>query len=87
MNYEELEKANNLYKEIQKINNVLATVKSYNSKIRVSTYYRLADMDFDEIVYFSNKYKEKILEVINEIRDEMINELNELGVIEEVNND
>lgn len=84
MNYTELQKANDLLNEIKKINNFLATVKGYSSNIRVSTHYRLAYMDFDEIVYFSDKHKEQIIEVIKEIKDEMIKELNELGVTEEV---
>jgi hypothetical protein len=84
MNYKELERANELYREIKDINDVLETIKGYSSDIRVSTRYSLADMDFDKIVYFNGKRKEKILDTLKEIKDEMIKELNELGVTEEI---
>lgn len=84
MNYKELERANELYNEINKINDFLEKIKNRNSKIKVSTYYYNCGMNFDGIVYFNGKHKEKILETLKEIKDEMINELNELGVTEEV---
>lgn len=81
MNYEELEKANELYEEINKINDFLKKIKTYRTDIKVSTNFQSFNIH-DEIVYFSGKHKEKIIEVINEIRDEKLKELNELGVTE-----
>ena len=86
MNYKDLERANELYNEINKIKDFLEKIKSRNSNIRVSTHYYEFGMDFDEIVSFNGKHKEKILETLKEIKDEMINELNKLGVIEEEEN-
>ena len=81
MKYEELEKANELYEEINKINDFLKKFKTCRTDIKVSTNFQSFNIH-DEIVYFSGKHKEKIIEVINEIRDEMVKELNELGVTE-----
>lgn len=83
MNYTELRKANILLKEIGNINDLLQTMKDYSKYIRISTSYCLADMDFDCNVSFSDKHKDKILEVIKEIRDDMAEELNKLGVVED----
>ena len=82
MNYLELQKANNLLKEIGNINDLLQVMKD-SKYIRISTSYRLADMDFDCNVSFSDKHKDKISKVIKEIRDELVEELNKLGVVED----
>lgn len=87
MNYTELREVNYLLKEIENINDLLKVMKDYSKYIRITTSYRLADMDFDCNVSFRDKHKDKISEVIKEIRDEMIKELNELGVTENNNND
>lgn len=81
MNYEELEKANELYEEINKINDFLKKFKTCRNDIKVSTNFQSFNIH-DEIVYFSGKHKEKIIGVIEEIKDEMVKELNELGVTE-----
>lgn len=81
MNYEELEKANELYEEINKINDFLKKFKTCRTDIKVSTNFQSFNIH-DEIVYFSGKHKEKIIGVIEEIKDEMVKELNELGVME-----
>lgn len=80
MNYRELEKANELYEEINKINDFLKKFKTCRTDIKVSTNFQSFNIH-DEIVYFSGKHKEKIIEVIEEIKDEMLKELNELGVV------
>lgn len=82
MNYLELQKANNLLKEIGNINDLLQVMKD-SKYIRISTSYRLADMDFDGDIFFSDKHKDKISKVIKEIRDELVEELNKLGVVED----
>ena len=82
MNYRELEKANGLLEEINKINDFLKKFKTCRTDIKVSTNFQSFNIH-DEIVYFSGKHKEKIIEVIKEIRDEMVEELNELGVVED----
>ena len=81
MNYRELEKANELYEEINKINDFLKNFKTCRTDIKVSTNFQSFNIH-DEIVYFSGKHKEKIIEIIKEIRDEMVKKLNELGVTE-----
>lgn len=86
MNYTELQKANNLLEEIGIINNLLQVMKD-SKYIRISTSYRLADMDFDSNVFFSDKHKDKISEVIKGIRDELVEELEKLGVTEYDDND
>ena len=82
MNYRELEKANGLLEEINKINDFLKKFKTCRTDTKVSTNFQSFNIH-DEIVYFSGKHKEKIIEVIKEIRDEMVEELNELGVVED----
>lgn len=83
MNYTELQKANILLKEIGNINDLLYAIENYSKYIKISTSYRFVDMDFDCNVSFSDKHKDKILEVIKEIRDDMAEELNKLGVVED----
>lgn len=75
MNYRELEKANWLLNEIKEIDFILKMIKSpvKDMKIGVSDY----------SIYFGCEYKKKFITVINEIRDEMVKELNELGVVED----
>lgn len=85
MNYKELKRAGELYEEINKINDFLNRLKTYSTNIKISTNFQSFNI-YDEKVYFNGKHKEKIIEIIEEIKDEMINELNELGVTEEVNN-
>lgn len=74
MNYRELERANELLNEIREIDFKLRQLENPLNYARISIN--------DYKMYFNDKYKQKIIEVINEIRDEMIKELNELGVTE-----
>lgn len=83
MNYKELQKANDLFKEIENINDLLQVMKERSKYIRISTSYRIDDMDFDYNVYFRDKHKEKILDTLKGIRDELVEELNKLGVVED----
>lgn len=83
MNYKKLERVNELYNEINEINDFLEKIKNRNNSISVSTHYYDFGMNVDGIVYFNGKHKEKILDTLKEIKDEMINKLNELGVVED----
>ena len=83
MNYKEFEKANKMYEKINEINDFLKIIKSSNMNVKVSTDYRtFGDFKVDKIVCINGKKKEKIIEVIEKIKDEMVKELNELGVTE-----
>lgn len=82
MNYKELKRAGELYEEINKINDFLNKLKTYSTDIKISTNFQSFNIH-NEIVYFSGKHKEKIIEVIEDITGEMIKELNELGVVED----
>lgn len=81
MNYKELEKANELYEEINKINDFLKKFKTCRTDIKVSTNFQSFNIH-DEIVYFSGEHKQKFVNILKEIKEEMIEELNELGVVE-----
>lgn len=82
MNYKEFKRANELYKEINKINDFLKKIKTYSTDIKVSTNFQSFNIS-DEIVYFSGEHKQKFVNILKEIKEEMIEELNELGVTED----
>jgi hypothetical protein len=73
MNYKELEKANGLLNEIKNIDRMIEDIVDYN---------------YVEIVTkrtgksFGEKYKQKFINVLKEIKEEIIKELKELGVTE-----
>lgn len=75
MNYSELEKANELLNEIREIDLKLRQLEHPFNRVRIS-------ID-DYFISFNEKYKQKIVNILKEIRDEMIKELNELGVVED----
>lgn len=75
MNYRELEKANGLLEEIKEIDYKLRQLKNPLNYARISIN--------DYKIYFNDKYKQKFVDIIKEIRDEMVKELNELGVVED----
>lgn len=75
MNYEELQKANELLEEIKEIDLTLSMIKTDTRCIKIGVK--------DYIMYFDNKHKEKFIPIIKEIRDELVKELEELGVTEE----
>lgn len=74
MNYEELKRANELVEKIREIDVYLKTTRCSLGNIRL-------DVDV-HVIYFDNKYKEKYEDIIKEIRAELIEELKELGVVE-----
>lgn len=75
MNYRELEKANGLLNEIREIDLKLKQLEHPFYRVRIS-------ID-DYFISFNEKYKQKFTAILKEIRDEMIKELNELGVVED----
>lgn len=75
MNYRELEKANGLLNEIREIDLKLKQLEHPFYRVRIS-------ID-DYFISFNEKYKQKFVDILKEIRDEMIKELNELGVVED----
>lgn len=79
MNYRELEKANELLNEIKEIDFYLRVVDDAIGNIRISIKNR--------VIFFNNKYKVKFVAIMKEIRNELIEELKELGVTEELEND
>ena len=79
MNYTELQKANDLLGEIKEIDFYLRTVDGTTGNIKISIYNRM--------IFFNNKYKQKFVAIMKEIRAELIEELKELGVTEELEND
>lgn len=82
MNYREFKRANELYGEINKINDFLKKIKTYSTDIKVSTNFQSFNIH-DEIVYFSGEHKQKFVNILKKIKEEMIEELNELGVVED----
>lgn len=79
MNYTELQKANDLLGEIKEIDFYLRVTDDAIGNIRIRTNNR--------VIFFNNKYKPKFMAIMKEIRNELIEELKELGVTEELDND
>lgn len=73
MNYRELEKANELLNEIREIDLKLRQLENPLKRITINDYF----------IPFNEKYKQKFTAILKEIRDEMVKELNELGVTED----
>lgn len=73
MNYKELEKANELLNEIREIDLKLRQLENPLKRITINDYF----------IPFNEKYKQKFTAILKEIRDEMVKELNELGVTED----
>lgn len=79
MNYAELQKANDLLGEIKEIDFYLRKVDRSTGNIRISIN--------ANIIFFNNKYKQKFVAIMKEIRNELVEDLNKLGVVEEINNE
>ena len=75
MNYRELEKANGILEEIKEIDYKLRQLENPLNYARISIN--------DCKMYFNDKYKQKFVDIIKEIRDDMVKELNGLGVTED----
>ena len=79
MNYAELQKANDLLGEIKEIDFYSRMVDRFTGNIRISIN--------ANIIFFNNKYKPKFVAIMKEIRNELVEDLNKLGVVEEINNE
>lgn len=73
MNYEELREANELVDELHRINWVI-------KKIGIEKCVPMYCFNYKAILF--DKQTEKVLDILKEIRDEMVKRLNELGVTE-----
>ena len=69
----ELEKANGLLNEIREIDLKLRQLEH--------PFYRVSIEDY--FIPFNEKYKQKFVDILKEIRGEMVEELNKLGVVED----
>lgn len=75
MNYEELQVANDLVKKIKEIDFHLKMTERSPGNIRISIN--------SHVIFFDNKYKQKVDDALKGIKDELVEELNELGVVED----
>lgn len=73
MNYKELEKAINLLNETKKIDMMTENIVDYNY-VEIETEHAAN--------CFGEKHTQKFINVLKEIKKEIIKELNELGVVE-----
>lgn len=75
MNYEELQKATDLVKKIKEIDFYLKMTEASlsNIEIRVNRH----------VIFFDNKYKQKVDAALKRIKNELVEELNKLGVVED----
>ena len=78
MNYKELQVANDLVKKIREIDFHLKMTERSLSDIRISVN--------SHVIFFDNKYKQKVEDALKRIKNDIIEELKELGVAED-NND
>lgn len=72
------------YNELQRANELLNEIKEIEIKLRVLEHpfnYAIISIN-DYKLYFNDKYKQKFVDILKEIRDDMVKELNELGVTE-----
>lgn len=74
MNYKELENAINLLNETKKIDMMIEDIVDYNY-VEIETEHATN--------VFGEKHQQKFINVLKEIKEEIIKELNELGVTEE----
>nr|DAN51993.1 MAG TPA: hypothetical protein [Caudoviricetes sp.] len=77
MNYTELQKANDLLGKIKEIDFTLSMIENpvRDMKIGIGDY----------SMYFGSEHKKKFITAINEIRVELAEELEKLGVTEDYN--
>ena len=75
MNYEELQVANDLVKKIREIDFHLKMIVRSTANIRISVN--------SHVIFFDNKYKQKVDDALKRIKNELVEELNNLGVVED----
>lgn len=74
MNYAELQMANDLVKKIREIDFHLKMTERSPGDIRISVN--------SHVLFFDNKYKQKVDDALKRIKKELVEELKELGVNE-----
>lgn len=79
MNYTELQKANVLVREIKEIDFHLKMTERSPGSIRIGVN--------SHVIFLDNKYKQKVEDALKRIKNDIIEELKELGVTEELEND
>lgn len=79
MNYTELQKANVLVREIKEIDFHLKMTERSPGSIRIGVN--------SHVIFLDNKYKQKVEDALKRIKNDIIEELKELGVTEDYNND
>ena len=79
MNYKEIKEANKLIDEIKKLDRFTMNIQNPERTLKVSS-------DFDAII-LKREHRTKILKVLFEIRGELAEELEKLGVTEYDDND
>ena len=75
MNYAELQVANELVKKIKEIDFHLKMTERSPNDIRISVN--------SHVIFFDNKYKQKVDNALKRIKNELVEELKELGVNED----
>ena len=75
MNYAELQVANDLVKKIKEIDFHLKMTERSPNDIRISVN--------SHVIIFDNKYKQKVDNALKRIKNELVEELKELGVNED----
>lgn len=75
MNYTELQKATDLLKKITEIDFYLKMTKMSPSNIEIKVH--------SHVIFFDNEYKQKFDDTLKEIKNELIEELKLLGVVED----
>lgn len=75
MNYAELQVANELVKKIKEIDFHLKMTERSPNDIRISVN--------SHVIIFDNKYKQKVDNALKRIKNELVEELKELGVNED----
>lgn len=74
MNYAELQMANDLVKKIREIDFHLKMTERSLSSIRIGVN--------SHVIFLDNKYKQKVDDALKRIKNELVEELKELGVTE-----
>ena len=79
MNYREIKEANKLIDEIKHLDRFTMDIQNPERTLKVSS-------EFDAII-LKREHKTKVMQVLFEIRRELADELEKLGVVEEFEND
>lgn len=75
MNYKELQVANDLVKKIREIDFHLKMTERSPSSIRIGVN--------SHVIFLDNKHKQNVDDALKRIKNELVEELNKLGVVED----